>query len=82
MSDEIQTLDSAPDAHTLIDLALALIQNSSPMKQTDYLDNEEFVLIVKSGLDGLDDCKVEHQQELIAAFAVENQPRARMFFGK
>lgn len=71
--DTLLPLYEASTAHEAFSLAIKMLQSASTEEQANLLNNRMFLAIVKSALDGLDECRKQHYEALIDCFYPENQ---------
>lgn len=76
MEERFKPLFEAGTAHDGLRFALDMISSSTPEEQKELLDNSEFMLVVKSSLQGLDECRRDHVIDLLSKFDKSNQVQA------
>jgi len=76
MEERFRAMYEAETAHKGIRLALDIVSASTPKEQKELLENSEFMTIVKSSLQGVDECRRDHIVELLSIFDKSNQAQA------
>lgn len=79
--DTLLPLYEARTAHSAIALAIKMLQSASPVEQTNLLNDQVFLAIIKSALDGLDACRKQEYEALIDSLFPQNQILAHQNLG-